>query len=197
MPERSVERRPSDDDFARVWVSLNNRRTAWVHGESTGILFPIKHAGEFPSILGRIPFIIIVEIHPYALCATCLDPLRPFPQFFLGIIMAMPSLFPMEANIDIVRSFNQRIGQFWRTARAKNRSRLTKGGEDLFIPPARVAKFHYVGAHIIALPIGRGRVVDLEEELQHCPEIGLGRIACASDEEREPGAAAVGAGGDL
>ena len=113
--------------------------------------FRFKHAGKLPSILSGITFIIIVEIHPYAFCAAGLDALPPLGQFCLGIIMAIPSIFAMEPDIDIVRRFDEPIGKFWCAARAENRSGLAKSGEHFFIPPACVAKFHNVAPTLIEL----------------------------------------------
>ena len=47
-------------------------------------------------------FVIVIEINPGSFCAACLDPLGPFLEFRILIIVPVPAVGAVQAQIDVV-----------------------------------------------------------------------------------------------
>src|ERR1700683_4471237 len=65
--------------------------------------------------------------------------------------MAIPLFNSVKANVNIVSSLDQFIGQLWPAAGTEDDSRISESSVDIFIPPAAVTKFHDVASFRIEL----------------------------------------------
>ena len=63
--------------------------------------------------------------------------------------MPIPSFRAVEADVDIVRCLDKRVGKPWSAARAEDSAGLPERGEDILIPPARVSKLDDVAAAVV------------------------------------------------
>jgi hypothetical protein len=108
-------------------------------------------------VSGGVSVIIAIEVHPGPLCAALLDPVRPDPEFFVGIVVPVPSLRTVKAHVDLVSGPDKFIRQTGPATGAEDNPGLLEGGINLAIPPALMPELHNVAARGIELTHDRSK----------------------------------------
>src|SRR4051812_3574509 len=99
---------------------------------------------QFPRVLDRVSIAIVVKIRPHALRATLFDALRPDREFFRRVIMPIPPLRPVKADVDVVGGFDQLVRETRAARGAENRAGLAERIVHTLVPPAAVSKLNDV-----------------------------------------------------
>src|SRR4051794_13688911 len=74
---------------------------------SAGLLqLPQQRAGVFD----RVAFAVIVEIRPHARSTARANTLRPHAKLFTSVVVAIPALGAVEADVHIVGCFHELVG---------------------------------------------------------------------------------------
>ena len=89
--------------------------------------------------------VIIIEINPPAFRAAGLDPARPYRELGLRVIVPIPTLRAMQADVNFIGGLDELIGQ------ARAAACLAEGAVNFFIPPTGVPEFHDVATGRIEL----------------------------------------------
>src|SRR4051794_15970916 len=95
--------------------------------------------------------VVVIEVDPGFLRTARFNPVRPRRQFAVRIVVPIPALGSMQADVNFIGCPDKPIGQAWSAAAAKDNSGLSKGPINLLIPPAGVPKLHNVAARGIDL----------------------------------------------
>jgi hypothetical protein len=95
--------------------------------------------------------VIVVEVDPGPLRPTSLDPVRPLRELFLRIIMPVPALGTMQADIHFIGRANELVRQSGAAAGAEYYASFAKSAVNLLVPPALVSEFDDVAARRIEL----------------------------------------------
>src|SRR3954453_559845 len=95
--------------------------------------------------------VIVVEVNPGSLRSARFNPVRPTRQFAPRVVVPIPALRAMQADVNFIGCPDKLIGQAWPAAGAEDNSGLFKGPIDFLIPPAGVPKLHNVAAGRIEL----------------------------------------------
>ena len=95
--------------------------------------------------------IIVVEVDPGTLRSASLNPIGPLRQLILRIVMPIPALGTVQANINLLGRSDELIRQPRSAAGAEDYPSLAKGAVDLFVPPAGMPEFDDVAARGIKL----------------------------------------------
>src|SRR4029079_14300592 len=93
----------------------------------------------------------VVKINPGALGTTGFDAVFPLGELRLRIVVAIPALPAMQADVDVIGRFDELVRQPGRADAAEPRPRLTEGVEDFLPPPADMAELDHVAAAMIEL----------------------------------------------
>ena len=95
--------------------------------------------------------VIVIEIDPRALRSARFDPVRPLRELRFGIVMAVPALGPVQAEVNFIDCPDELIRQARAAAGTEDDACLAEGVVDFLIPPAGVPEFHDVAARGIEL----------------------------------------------
>src|SRR4051812_5766490 len=141
----------------------------------TGSSLCLQQANQLPRVLDRIAVAIVIEVRPDALRARVSDPLRPHRQFLARVIVPVPALRAVEANVHVAGRLHEFIRKARAAARAEDRAQLSKRAVDVIAPPASMAKLDDVSPlgierfeHVLQ---GRARVTKAGRKLkQKAPE---------------------------
>src|SRR3954462_4850544 len=96
------------------------------------------------GVLDRETAPVVVEIGPNSRGATRLNARRPDGQLLRRVVVPVPLLHAVKADIDLIGSLDQLVRQPGPAARAEDRSRVPKGRVDALIPPRAMPEFHHV-----------------------------------------------------
>ena len=88
--------------------------------------------------------VIVAEINPRAFRAAGLDPACPYRELGLRVIVPIPTLGAMQANVNLIGGLDELIGQAWAAAGAEDDTCPVEGAVNFFIPPTGVPEFHDV-----------------------------------------------------
>ena len=100
--------------------------------------------------------IVVVEVNPGSLRAARVDPVRPCQELILRIVMAIPTLGPMQPQIDIVGGSNKLVREPRPAAGAEDRAGLPKGSIHGLVPPAGMTELNDIAEFWIELIDDRG-----------------------------------------
>ena len=95
--------------------------------------------------------VISIEINPPAFRAAGLDSAGPYRELGLRVIVPIPTLRAMQADVNFIGSLDELIGQARAAARAEDDTCLAEGAVNFFIPPTGVPEFHDVATGRIEL----------------------------------------------
>ena len=127
-------------------LPVSERLNSWLSGRDTA-----QHSPQSHRIFGGMGIIIVIEINPRAFRAAGLDPARPHRQLGLRVIVPIPALRAMQADVNLVGGLDELIGQARTAAGAEDDSCLAEGAVDIFIPPTGVPEFYDVATRGIEL----------------------------------------------
>jgi hypothetical protein len=145
----------------------------WVHNRSDTLV-----PQQPPQGLGvpdRVAIIGVVEVGPDALRVCCPDAVGPDFELVARIVMAIPPLGAMEADVDVGCGDHELVGQTRTAAGAKDDARVAECFVDAAIPPALVPELYDVpvprpelGYEAVELGAGVFEARrELEEEASH------------------------------
>ena len=124
---------------------------------------------ERPGILRCTPPEVIVKIDPGALGTAGCDAVYPFRELRLRVIVPIPALPAMQADVNFIGRFDELLRQPGRADRAEHRPCLTEGAEDFLPPPAGMPELDHVAPAMIELRENafqpRGRIMVARREL--------------------------------
>src|SRR4051794_29525170 len=79
-----------------------------------------QHAPHGCRVSWCMCFVIVIEINPGSFCAACLDPLGPFLEFRIRIIVPVPAGGAVQAQIDVVGCPDQLVRKSRAATRAED-----------------------------------------------------------------------------
>src|SRR5882757_8252612 len=120
-------------------LQVSERSDRWLSDRDTA-----EHSPQSYRVCGGMGIVIIIEINPRAFRAADLDPARPYRELGLRVIVPIPTLRAMQADVNLVCGLDEFIGQAWAAAGAEDDTCLAEGAVNVFIPPTGVPEFHDV-----------------------------------------------------
>ena len=118
-----------------------------------------------PRILDSVPFPVVIEIRPDPDRLRFLDPLHPYRKFVGAVVMPIPSLLAMKADVYLGCGHDQLIGKSWSAAGTENDAGLAKGSKDGRVPPTLMAELDDVSVPWVQLRDDAGKPGAGEDEL--------------------------------
>jgi len=122
------------------------RSNRWLSDRDT-----VEHSPQSYRVFGGMGIVIIIEIDPRAFRTARLDSARPYREFGLRVVVLIPTLGAMQADVNLVGGLDELIGQARTAAGAEDDSCLAEGAVDIFIPPTGVPEFYDVATRGIEL----------------------------------------------
>jgi len=95
--------------------------------------------------------VVVIEVNPGSLRSARFNPVRPRCQFVPGVVVPIPALGAMQADVNFVGGPDKLVGQARSAAGAEDDSGLPEGVVNFLLPPARMPKLHHVAARGIEL----------------------------------------------
>ena len=112
----------------------------------------LKHLPQHSRVANRIAVAVIVEIRPDPLRSAGADFLRPFLQLHAAVIVTIPLINAVKADIDFVGGLDQIVWQARPAAGTEDDPGFAKGGVNIFIPSALMAELDHIAARRVHLP---------------------------------------------
>ena len=78
-------------------VPVSERFNSRLSGRDTA-----QHSPQSYRVFGGMGIVIIIEINPRAFRAAGLDPARPYRELGLRVIVPVPTLAPMQADVNLI-----------------------------------------------------------------------------------------------
>jgi hypothetical protein len=75
----------------------SERFNSWLPGRDTA-----QHSPESYRVIGGVGVVVIIEIDPRAFRAAGLNPARPYRELGLRVIVPVPTLAPMQADVNLI-----------------------------------------------------------------------------------------------
>src|SRR3954453_16191758 len=129
-----------------IYGNLPRQRWAWTAMGLAPLPPPRQQPVQRARVFGRMGREIVVEVDPGAFRAAGLDAVGPGLQLCVGIVVPVPALWPVQADIDLIRRPDHLVRQPWSAARAEHDACVAEGAIDFFVPPALVPELHHVAA---------------------------------------------------
>ena len=134
------------------------------------LAYLLKQSQQCARVLYGVSIAVVVEIGPDPACSACLDSTCPNGQLLRRVIVAIPLLDSVKADVDFVCSRYHLVRQARAATRAENCAGRAKRSIDSLIPPAAVSKFHDIPPGRIQLRKNsveaRARIVKAGRELK-------------------------------
>ena len=127
-------------------LPVSGRFSSWLSGKDAA-----QHSPQSYRVLGGMGIVIVIEINPRAFRAAGLDPACPYRELGLRVIVPIPALGAMQADVNLIGGLDELIRQAWAAAGAEDDTRLAEGAVHIFIPPSGVPEFHDVATRGIEL----------------------------------------------
>src|SRR6476659_9259317 len=127
-------------------LPVSERFNSWLSGRNTA-----QHSPQSYRVFRGMGIVIIIEINPSAFRAAGLDPARPYRELGLRVIVPIPTLRPMQADVNLIGGLDELIGQARAAAGAEDNACLPEGAVNFFMPPTGVPEFYDVATGGIEL----------------------------------------------
>ena len=97
-------------------------------------------------IFWRMGVVIVVEIYPGTICPAALDPVRPFTEFLIGVVVPVPALRAVQTDIDLLRRHDELVREARSAAGTEYNSGFAKSRVNFLVPPGLMPEFHDIAA---------------------------------------------------